>query len=253
MPFIATDLVIAAVVFAGLMVALEVGFRAGSRVRLGAEKAAAPQVGAIQGAILGLLGLLLAFSFSAAASRFLERQDLIVDEANAIGTAYLRADLLVEPHRADLKRALKEYTEHRIEVSQRLGSGLDPADLAQVDAMHGRIWRAAVSGVEATPTAMLGVLPPVNEVLDLHSTRLGAGAKKLPSIVLWLLFGSSWLSIAVIGYGCGVAHDRRAPLTLALTVLVGGLLFVTLDLDRPREGLLQLSDQPLRALKFDEN
>src|SRR5690349_19761567 len=89
-----------------LLASLELGFRAGRRPR-DQDARAAGQVGVIQGAMLGLLGLLLAFSFAAAGSRFLERQSYIVAEANAIGTAHLRADVLREPHRAELRTALK--------------------------------------------------------------------------------------------------------------------------------------------------
>lgn len=111
------DISIAAGLLLLLLVALEAGFRIGRRATGGADASLSSQVGAIQGALLGLLGLLLAFSFAAAGARFLERQDLIVQEANAIGTAYLRADLLDEPHRSELRAALRRYTENRIEIS----------------------------------------------------------------------------------------------------------------------------------------
>src|SRR5689334_2396428 len=107
------DLIIAMGVLATLLIALEVGFRAGRRSAAEADPRALGQIGAVQGAMLGLLGLLLAFSFAAAAARFFERQDLIVSEANAIGTSYLRADLLEEPHRSALQTALQQYTTHR--------------------------------------------------------------------------------------------------------------------------------------------
>ena len=127
------DALVAAGLFGLLLVSLEAGFRAGRRAALAGDAAASGQVGAIQGAVLGLLGLLLAFSFAAAGARFLERQDLIVQEANAIGTASLRADLLDEAQRAELRAALKSYTEHRIELSTRLRGGVDPPALAEIE------------------------------------------------------------------------------------------------------------------------
>jgi hypothetical protein len=248
---IISDLLVAAGLLAVLLVALDTGFRAGRRGAREDDSRAGAQVGAIQGAMLGLLGLLLAFSFAAAGGRFLERQDLIAEEANAIGTAYLRTDLLDEPHRSELRAALQRYTEHRIQASGRLRRGLLPADAEEIQRLHTRIWAAASAGVAAKPAAMLGVLPPVNEVLDLHSTRLFAGKKRLPMIVLGLLVVCSLLSIGSIGYGCGLGGRRRAPLTVALTLLMGAALWITIDLDRPRAGLLQLSDAPLKALTFE--
>src|SRR5262245_56852491 len=99
-----------------LLASLEVGFWAGQRASSDDFGVSSGQLGASQGAIVGLLGLLLAFSFAGAGARFLERQDLIVQEANAIGTAYLRAGLLDDPHRSELRATLKQYAQLRVEV-----------------------------------------------------------------------------------------------------------------------------------------
>lgn len=245
------DFGIAAGLFAALLFALEGGFRLGLRNAAEADARSSGQIGAVQGALLGLLGLLLGFSFAAAGARFLEKQDLIVTEANAIGTAYLRADLLDPPQRTDLRAALKRYTEHRIEVSGRARAGLRAADLAEVDRLHAAMWAAAIAGVSARPEVMLGVLPPLNDVIDLHSTRMAAGRKHLPVVVMGLLIACSVLAVGVIGYGSGMGGRRRTPLTVSLAALISAALWVTVDLDHPRAGLLQLSDAPLEALKFD--
>lgn len=245
------DLSVALGLLLAILGALELGFRAGRRDSAAADPRAGGQIGSVQGAIIGLLGLLLGFTFAAAGGRFLERQDLIVQEANAIGTASLRADLLDPPHRLQLLTALKEYTEHRIEVASRIRDGVTTDDSAQIDRFHARMWEAARAGVEARPSAMLGVLPPINDVIDLHSTRIAAGKKRLPSLVMGLLIACSLLSMGVIGYGCGTSGRRRAPLTVPLGMLIGASLWISIDLDQPRAGLIQLSDAPLKALKFD--
>jgi hypothetical protein len=232
--------------------ALEVGFRRGYRRRAAEPDAhLTSQVGAIQGAILGLLGLLLAFSFAAAATRFLERQDLIVAEANAIGTAALRAELLAEPYRSELRSALQRYTERRIEVAKSFAVAIDPAVLVEVEQRHGEIWRAAREGVLAQPSLTLAVLVPVNEVIDLHATRVAAARKHLPLPVLGLLFACSALAIAIAGYGCGVDDRRRSPLSIGLTLLITVALWITIDLDHPRVGMMQVDDAPLESLRFD--
>jgi hypothetical protein len=235
-----------------LIVVLECGYQWGVRAKAGGDAASSGQIGAIQGALLGLLGLFLAFTFAAAAARFLERQDLITTEANAIGTATLRADLLAEPHRMALRTALADYTRHRLGVSLHLRGGVLPADLAEAERLQARIWSAAVAGINDRPQAMLGVLPPVNDVIDLHSSRLAAGRKRIPVLIMAVLMASSLLAMGVIGYGSGIGGRRRSALTISLALVVGASLWITYDLDHPRAGILQLNDAPLRALRFDE-
>jgi hypothetical protein len=245
------ELSIAGGLILGMIVALESGFRAGRRAGAAEPSGAGGQVGAIQAAVLGLLGLLLAFSFAAAGSRFLERQDLIAQEANAIGTSWLRAGLLEEPHRSELRASLAAYTSDRIEASARLQQGWTPSVIATVERDHDRIWRAASAGVGQRPELALAVLNPVNEVIDLHSLRVHAALKHLPLVVLALLVLCSLVAVTVIGYGCGVEGRRRWHLTLSLALLITSALWITIDLDHPRWGLLQLNDGPLRALKFE--
>lgn len=128
---------------------------------------------------------------------------------------------------------------------------MDPAALEEVERLHARIWSAARPGVAARPEVMLGVLPPVNELIDLHSTRLAAGGEHLPGLVLGLLVACSLLAIAVMGYGSGLGGRRRLPLNASLVILIAAALWVTIDLDHPRAGLMRLSDAPLESLRFD--
>lgn len=228
---------------------LEAGFRLGRRAAAGGEPAGGGPTGAVLGATLGLLGLLLSFSFGGAAMRFIERQDLVVTEANAIGTAYLRADQLDESSRTALRAALKRYIGHRIQASQRLGLGLALEDQREIARFHEEIWAAASRGVAARPEAMLAVLTPVNELIDLHATRYAAGRKHLPLLVLGLLVACSAISMVGIGYGCGLAGRRSLVMTGALVLLIAAALWITIDLDHPRAGLLRISDGPLLELQ----
>jgi hypothetical protein len=244
------ELAIGAGLLVALLVAVEAGYRVGRRRAADADSPpSGGQVGAIQGAMLGLLGLLLGFSFAGAASRFIERQDLIVQEANAIGTAYLRADMIPEPNASQVRQVLAEYVAHRLEASKHLAEGLPPNFQAEIAAYHARLWGAAKDGVLARPEMAVAVLDPVNEVIDLHSTRLAAGRKHLPKVVLGLLVACSLLSMAVLGYGCGIGGGGRWPwLNGALAILIAAALWTTIDLDHPRAGLIRLSDAPLQEL-----
>ena len=235
-----------------LLGALEVGYRAGAREARDVHPVGGSQVGTVQGAILGLLGLLLAFSFAAAGTRVLERQDLITREANAIGTAYLRADLLDGPHRKDLRTALSRYTEHRIAASRDLhGVSVGQVLADEVQRLHADIWRAASTGVADRPAVALAVLAPVNDVIELNSTRVAATRKHLPLPVMGLLVACSLLAIGVIGYGNGLGGERSVPLTVPLAILIATALCITIDLDHPRAGLIRLNDAPLVDLKLE--
>lgn len=245
------EILIPAALLCILFAVVEFGFRIGRGRKIDADPRAGMQIGAVQGAALGLLALLLGFSFAAAGTRFLERQDLITTEANAIGTSYLRADMLDEPFRSNLRSAIKQYAEHRIRVSANLRIGIDPAILTEVDALHSKIWKAASEGANAKPAAMVVVLPPVNDVIDIHSLRMAAGRKHVPPIILGLLFSCSILSLGVMGYTGGVAGRRHAVLHGILAFLIGITLWTIIDLDYSRMGFLQLNDAPLKALKFD--
>lgn len=244
------DMVIAISLLVGLLVFLEIGYRCGRRRAVEGEAKGGGQISAVQGATLGLLGLLLGFSFAGATNRFLERQDLILREANAIGTAYLRADMLDEPYRGQLRGVLTTYTAHRIQVSEFLRQGLTPDMIATINRSHQDMWKAASEGCTQKPAVTMAVLPPVNEVIDLHASRVAAGKKHLPGLVLGLLIVCSSLSLGVIGYGGGLSRQRHSVLAAALAILVGASLWTTIDLDHPRAGLIRLSDQPLRDLEF---
>lgn len=242
------QIVVALALVGGLILFMELGVRLGERHSRRRDADKAMETGATQGAMLGLLGLLLGFSFAGAAGRYMERQDLITAEANAIGTAYLRADLLEAPHRAELQRVLREYVAHRIESSASLQLGLQPEVAAEIEALHGRIWSAASAGVQKHLSLAMPVLAPVNEVIDLHSTRAAAAHKHLPGLVLGLLVACSALTMSVIGYTGALSKRRNRMLTCTIALLVAAAIWTTIDLDRPRIGIVQLSDRPLVEL-----
>ena len=245
-----SEIVIAIALLGGLLIAVEVGFRLGRHAPKSTGDPSGSLTGAIQGATLGLLGLLLGFSFAGAAGRYIDRQDLITADANAISTTYLRADLLIAPHDQRLRREIEAYLAHRLEASTRLRAGLTTQDVEHVQDLHGGMWRAAVEGVKETPAATLAVLNPLNEVIDLHSSRVAAGRKHLPGLVLALLVVCAALAVGVIGYGCGLSGNRTLAMTVPLVVVIAAALWTTIDLDHGRIGLIRISDQALHDLRL---
>lgn len=234
--------ILLAVVLLGILVgAFELGFRVGRRRETTAE---AGSLGTVQGAILGLLALLLGFSYSGAASRFLDRQLLIVQEANAIGTAALRADLLEEPHRTRLKERLRDYSLARVEMHGEFDSPPDSPLRRKVEQLQQELFTAAADGIRSTPVLGGPVLNPVNELIDLHTTRLAAQRRHLPLPIFALLILCAAVSLAGVGYGNGPL-GRREPLSYGLVFLVAATLWITFDLDFPRIGLIRIDQTPL--------
>ncbi len=228
-----------------LLIAVEVGFRLGRwSVRIGGDERA--QLGTIQTAVLGMLGLLIGFSYSAAAGRFAERQGILVSEANAIGTAYLRSDLLPDPYRDQLRTCLRKYAAQRIELFDNIA---DRARIAsECERLHGEMWDAARLGVQAVPAATMAVLPPVNEVIDLHTVRLSLQARHLPGAVLACTVMCAAITVAMVGYGAGQSKKRNGPLSIAMAILIAAMLWMTIDLDYPQAGLIRIDQKPMLDL-----
>jgi len=238
---------VAVELFGLMFLAPEVGYRLGLLWNR-KEEADRTQLGTILGAILALLGLLLGFSFAAAGAKYLGRHELIVTEANAIGTAYLRADLLEEPHRETYRKLLKEYAKSRIRIFETKNNE-EFQKVAKVSAeLHPQLWEVAVRGVKQSHEFDETVLPPLNEVIDLHTTTSAAIRRHLPWPVILLLKVIAVWSLFMVGYGNAVSGRRHELLTLSLAFLVASVLWMTLDLDYPRIGVLQVNNQALVEL-----
>ncbi len=206
------------------------------------------QEGYLVGSILGTLALLMAFSFSMALNRYEERRHLVIQEANAIGTSYLRAQLLDEPHRTRLSALLVSYTDNRIALGTGKHAGLD-RQLAINDELLTQIWAAVVAARDSANTH--GITTPVlttfNEVIDLDTERKVARQVRVPAPVLLLLYGFLILIAGLLGY---VLEERRARLgALALFVLLSLYMGIVADLNRPTSGYVQESQEPMLMLQ----
>lgn len=242
------SLLIPLAILATLLLTVELGYRIGKQRMRRYPADTRIETGSIQGAMLGLLGLLLGFSFAGASTRFIERQDLITREANAIGTAYRRADLLIKEDAAELKAALRSYLERRLELSREVWNTLSPEVRRITAADQDRIWAAAAAGVEKKPAPVNMVISVVNDVLDLHDYRVAAGRKHLPALVLLLLAMCSVLTLGVMGYASALGRHRNSLMIAAIAALVAAALWTTIDMDWSRVGLVRVSDQALHDL-----
>lgn len=237
--------------FAGMLALLETGFRLGKRfeVARGGE-----ETSIFDGALFALLGLLLGFAFAGAFDRLNLRRELIVDEANAIGTAYLRVDLLAEQDQAAIRPLFRDYLDARIEVYRELDADASAdAALAQVEMLQKRIWEVAVTAMPRTisPDATEVVLPAINEMIDITTERRIARDTHVPNLVLGLLFAVSLLCALLAGAALS-RHGRRRNLHGAVFALAVSLtIYTIIDLDNPRSGLIRLdaADRVMSSLR----
>ena len=202
-----TELLVALGLIAGVIVAHELGFWLGSQIR-GADEPFDREVALVRASTAAVVAFLVGFAFSGAASRFTARVDVIVKEANALGTAYLRADTIAEPERGELKAALREYTADRIQLLNGEQREQIEALLAKVSGLHQRMWRSAIKATQDNPLLMGVVLPPINEVIDLHSTHLALAKRHLPLPVMAVLMGTAAIGVGLLGFGNGRARRR---------------------------------------------
>jgi hypothetical protein len=238
-----TELLIAMGLLVGVVAAHEIGFWLGSLTR-SADEPFDRQIGLVRTFTAALVAFLMGFAFSGAASRFINRLDVIVKEANALSTAYLRADTIAEPQRSELKAALKEYTADRITLLSREGRDQIEPLLAKVSGLHERMWRSAINATHDNAPLMAVVLPPINEVIDLHSEHLAMARRHMPTPIMAVLLGTAAISVGLIGFGNGRVGRRFSALDAVYGAVLGAALWMTIDLDYPGIGIIRVSNLP---------
>jgi hypothetical protein len=239
-----TELLVVIGLVVGIGASHEIGFWLGSETR-SVDAPFDQQVALVRASTGALVAFLVAFAFSGAASRFVDRIDIVVKEANALGTAYLRADTIAEPQRGELKDALKEYAADRVALLSREGHDRIEPLLAKVSGLHERMWRSAIKATQDNAPLMSVVLPPINEVIDLHSVHLGMARRHLPIPIMTLLLGTAAISLGIMGFGNGRVGRRFSLLDSVYGAVLAVALWMTIDLDYPGMGLIRVGNLPL--------
>ncbi len=232
----------------GLILMQEVGYRfQGLLQRWGGTRTDGEGAGHLLSAALALLGLLIAFTFSMAASRYEDRRALVLAEANALSTTYLRVQALDEPYRDRLSGLVLSYGQVR---QAFFGAGEDPTRLArsdqQTDALQARIWSEVTAAVRAAPTSTLNpsLLETTNALFDLAASRRAALDARVPAAILRALVLYAFVAAAMLGYSLASGGRRHGVASTALFVLVALAMTLILDLDRPRAGSVTVSQAP---------
>jgi hypothetical protein len=228
-----------------MILLLELGRRLRRR-RTGGEGSSA-----IEGAIFGLFGLLLAFTFSGAVSRYDNHRLLLTEEVNDIGTAYLRLDLLPPQMQPELRQLFRDYTNSRLGLFDAVGDEITPETLR----LQGTIWQRATTAASSPGASLDAVkllLPAINDMIDITSTRQNAFNMHPPPVVYWLLFAFSGGSALMAGYSMKPG-GRDWVYSIALAVAVTLTVYTILDVEYPRRGLIRLDDHDRMLISLRES
>lgn len=237
------------ITFIAILLSFKCGELLGKRHRSQGKKEDSGPIGSIVGATLGLLAFLLAFTFGIASARFDERRTLVINEANAIGTTYLRAGYLPLASEREIRALLKKYLAVRLEA-------LTPEHIVQgvkesLDLQH-QLWQQAVEVAHQNFDSDLVALfvQSLNEVFDLHRKRVNAGIYlRIPFVIWVMLYVVTFLSMGTLGYQCGLVHTHYIGVSILLMLTFSCVLLLIIDLDHPQEGFINVSQQALIDLK----
>jgi len=226
------------------------GLRLARYIRRQEKRGPEAPVGSIVAAILGLLAFILAFTFGMASSRYDTRKQLLLDEVNAIGTAFLRTDFLPETQRRESRKLLKKYVDIRVEVVNQPEKM--PQAIVDSELIHDRLWSQLTPlSNQANNSILVGLyVQSLNEVIDLHSKRVTVGLQyHIPGTIWLTLYFVTILAMAAVGYQFGLADTSSWLSILLLALSFSAVILLIADLDRVSEGFLKLSQKPMFSLQ----
>lgn len=248
-----SSVVIVVVLMLCMVIALEVGFLRGRRRQATATDSMRSQVSAVLGSMIGLLALLLGFTFSLAMQRYEARTQAIVAEMNAFGTAYLRSSLLPADMQDEAQTSLREFLDVRIQEGRIPLGNMDERRplLDQADLTTAQLWEQAVRAIERDPRPVTSgaYMQALNELFDSDTTRFEALARHVPEIVLVLLFLTSTLTAGTLGFASGLSGERASIASLMLVTLIVLVTYLIIEVDRPRSGLFRPSAEGVLNLQ----
>ncbi len=248
-----TLLTVYAGIVALLMLSSEIGLQLGRfNNRHLPETNRKPLGGGITGAVAGLLAFMLAFTFGNAASRFQDRKQLVVTEANAIGTAYLRTQLVEDPQGAAIRQLLQRYIDDRANVNRLETEGGLSQAIARSEEIHTRMWAEVSELARKYPDSVaVGLLvSAVNDVIDMHGNRIAVGLRaRIPQSIWVTIFFMAIMSTALMGYDMGLSSGRSALARLAMVATFSAVVLLIIDLDRVHQTLFSVSQEAMIDLQ----
>lgn len=252
--FALTTLLLAVGLFVGMMAFAYIGELIGRAWLRRHQDGLARGIGAAEAAVFGVLGLIIAFTFSGAAQRFYDRRQLITEEANAIGTAYLRIDLLPERDRPVVRDLFRRYVGVRAIVYRNVrDAATTKARLKEGSRLQQEIWKEAIAACcrpGTHPQAPMLLLPALNAMFDITTTREMATKNHPPPAIFLLLGGLSLVSALLLGYSVAQNTEKVLLHTVLFSAVLALAFLVILDLEYPRRGFIRVdaADQALLDL-----
>ena len=235
---------IAIAMFVGILLALRVGRTLGQRSIARHGAAGLSSVSSLETAVFALLGLLIAFTFSGALTRFDTRRAQAVDEANAIGTAWLRVDLLPEAAQPQVRETFRKYVDSRIATYRKIDDvEAAKAELARSQQLQSEIWSQTVAALkrsDARPGADLLVIPALNAMFDITTVRVVATQLHPPLIIYWMLIGFALAAALLAGYQVAGEKGFTWLQKIGFAAIISLTIYVILDMEYPRRGLIRI-------------
>jgi hypothetical protein len=236
--------VVAILVFGGILAFLEIGRRVGRRAIAGHGSPAFPNTDSLETAVFALLGLMIAFTFSGALSRLDVRRGQVVDEANAIGTGYLRIDLLPASAQPRLRESFRQYTDARIATYEKLPDmAAARGELERSQALQGDIWGQAVAALrllDNRPGTDVLVMSALNQMFDLATVRVAATQMHPPPVIYVMLVGLAFASALLAGYRSAADKTHGWIHQIGFGAIVALTVYVILDMEYPRLGWIRI-------------
>jgi len=235
-----------------IFLSFEAGYRISKRIYSKNSGMEIKGLGQISAGLLGMLAFVLAFTFSMAASQYSNRKQMVLQEANAIGTAYLRADLVDEPYANELKQLLQEYVSTRLEAVKN--DNLDKSILKSVE-IHQLLWLQVKTAAKTSPNTNTSLMvQSVNEVIDMHEKRVTAGLHdKIPTSIWFTLFAISVMAMLTIGIELGLSESRRIIVVVPMMLAFAALTTLIVELNRPQEGMIVVGQESMISLQKSMN
>jgi len=223
-----------------------VGFRIGRRRRM--DGSAKPE-GKFEDAVVAILGLLLAFTFSMALGKYDHRREMLVHDSNAIGDFYTCASLLPEPTRTKLQGVVRDYTRLRLDLArEKPDAATFDAALGRFQEMQNRMTELAREALTAGTPIAVPLTNTLNDLTSSHASRLAAVRDQLPGSVLALLFFAAAIATGLVGHAQGTAAQPPLAGTMSFLVLVTLVVYVILDLNNPVKGFISVSQEPMQRV-----
>ncbi len=235
-----------------ILFSFEVGYQISRQARKRYNKDMPSTLGPMVAGLLSMLAFILAFTFSIAATQYENRKQMVLDEANAIGTAYLRADLVDAHHKTEIKSLLRDYVNARLRA---IDSNKFETEMDISTELHILLWAEASSAAELAPNTNTSLLvQSINDVIDMHQNRLTAAVRNRITGSIWLtLLTISALTMVTVGFQAGYSLSRRLIAVIPLALAFAALTAVIADLDHPQKGLIKVGQQAMISLQSSMN